>query len=217
MNFGRLGKVVAVDISPVVGRPFLENVDGSAYPLEMLRERLEARGWWILPSEAYEQSVRQIALEVGGIYDPVTGEAYVGKRAGAHSTARERVAETYGVMAFVTAGILVRPARINGEKATWDGVSEKVADIATWKKLLATTRGTAKGLSFGGVIENPDGTPRHTGWGGIQLADRPGKDRFVHVPPEELFADPGLDRRAVDLTLRGWTGEQTAPAEEDRQ
>jgi hypothetical protein len=185
--------------------------------LDILRERLEERGWWILPPEAYEQTARQVALEVGGIYDPITGEEQVDRRVAVHSTARKRVAQTYGAVAFATAGILVRPARIAGEKASWDGVSEKVADIAAWKRLLTTTGGTTKGLSFGVVLEDPDGTPRHTGWGGIQLADRLERDRFVHVPPEELFADLELARRAVDLALRGWPGEQKAPSEGGRQ
>jgi hypothetical protein len=175
--------------------------------LGLLSAQLERAGWWTLSADTFEETLRAVALERGGIYDPITGKEGVGKLPAAIEEARRRVAVRFGANLFVTGSILVRPARILGESAAWDGVSEKVADIATWKKLLVTTQGTVKALTFGVVVQDVDGTIRYSGWGGIQLIERIEGDRFVTVPPGELFADPSRDLRAVDLSLKGWAAE----------
>lgn len=173
---------------------------------EHLRARLEEAGWWVLPADAFERTLRAIVLERGGIYDPITGQGDSSKLTAAIEETRRQLAARYGASAFVMAGIVVRPARITGEKASWDGVEEQVADIAAWKKLLVVTRGTTEALSFGVAVEDVDGTELHSGWGGIQLKDRLERGRFVAVPAGELFADPERDRRAVDLALGDWRG-----------
>ena len=178
--------------------------------LGTLRARLEQAGWWVLPAEAFEGTLREIVLERGGIYDPITGKGDEKKLAAAVEETRRQLAGRYGVGVFVIAGFYQRPAQIIGETASWDGVSEQVADIPGWQKLLVSTRGTTKALSFGLVVEDADGAALHAGLGGIGLTERLERDRFVRVPPEELFADPARDRRAVDRALAGWLPEPSA-------
>lgn len=194
-------------------RPFVHPGEEITVPVEvetrfveLLRALLEDAGWWILPATAYEQAFRETVIGAGGIYDPVSGEEIGGRRGSCAAETRRQLEGAYGASAFVTAGIFVRTAQIRGEKATWDGITEQVTNIATWKKLLTTTRGRTRALSFGVLVEDRDGRPQHLGFGGIQLADRVERNRFVHVPPERLFADPARDRAAVERALGAWAG-----------
>jgi len=172
--------------------------------LALMVARLEEHGWWVLPPEAFEQTYHEAALELGGIHDPITGREDADRRVQALDRTRRQLAARYGASVFVTGGIFVRPARFRGEIATWDGVSEQVTDIATWRKMLTTTRGATRALSFGVLLEDVDGKVLHIGFGGIQLAERVERQRFVSVSPELLFADPALDERALDLAFAGW-------------
>jgi hypothetical protein len=178
--------------------------------LGCLRERLEQAGWWVLPAGAFEGTLRGIALERGGIYDPITGRGDDKKLIAAVGETRRQLGARYGTGVFVTPGFYQRSAQIIGETANWDGVSENVADIPGWQKLLVSTHGTTRALSFGVTVEDADGTTLHTGLGGIGLTERLERGRFVHVPPEELFADPARDRRAVDRLVGGWLPEPSA-------
>jgi len=169
-----------------------------------VRVQLEQAGWWILPPDAFERTLRTVALEHGGLYDPITGRGDAARFDAAIAETRRRLSQLYSASIFVTAGFFVRQAHFLEEKAAWDGVSEQVAHIADWKKAFVMTSGVTRALSFGVFVRDTEGTPLHTGWGGIHLIERLEKDRFVRVPDEELFRDAERIQQAVDMSLRGW-------------
>jgi len=202
--------VVALSALLLPGEEIVVPDDVQSRYMEELRTRLEKAGFWVLPPDVFERALCGFVLERGGVFDPITGEGDAGDLAAAVDEARRLLAEQHGASVFVTAGIFVRPVRFSGETASWDGVSEQVVDIASWRKPLDTTRGTTQALSLGLVIEGVDGTTGHVGWGGIQLLqvlERVDREGFVHVPAGELFHDPARDRRAVELCLAGWLTE----------
>lgn len=182
---------------------------GASMMTEQLHRQLKAQGWRVALLDAANHEVlwRQEAAAAGGVFDPVSGE----RRPEAYATAlgrlARRICEQHACELVLQQELVLRRARLEGQKASWDGQLRPVPVAAStgdgWR-----FSGQTPALSVALTGVRADGQLVFRSHGGAALPYR------LHALKEEnelrpdLFADDTEVADGVRLALRPLRGER---------
>lgn len=202
-----LAKVHRVGLIPVtLGDEFKERSDVKARYEQLLAERLQKLGWEVVPSARYDEVLLQLKREIGGYYDPFTGEVSVEKRDAVSEHAQREFFRLHRLDASLSPAIRRVSAYWSHNSAFWHGVEESsTGKDGFWAAMNSPgATGTIPALSLVVALFGADDKMMYGRLGGIQLASYVGQGGvggFSDIPAELLLRDPIRDARAADLAL----------------
>jgi hypothetical protein len=168
----------------------------------LITTKLQEAGFSTAPSQPFAEIWQRMADQVGGLFDPHTGQRDKAKFQTAWEYALRELGTTFKVDALVQARIqpVIVPFRAHTpytSTAIWHGTSEVVGGGGMF--------GTIDALSLVITIVDPHGVVLYTNAGGIQLLSKllsnMKGDQFVPVPRQDLFADEERNVAAVKIAL----------------
>ena len=168
----------------------------------LITTELRRAGFKVVPSKEYAAVWDPMVKQIGGFFDPKTGQMDEKKFKTVRELSFREMASKKNVDAFLLAGFTVTKARWHGNTASWHGTTEATTGKEGFLASLAAAgaSGVVPALSLVVVISNPAGNTYYVNAGGIQLLMQY-KGDFVSVPEHELFVDPGKDAKAVKIAL----------------
>lgn len=207
-----------VGLMPMRVPSVVPNADAVAQRFEAaFTQRLQAAGFEVVPADAMREINANLDKAMGGIYDPLTGDASSEKIEARAKFARNEYLATYKVDGFAYPLIHVRDASSQSMWAEWDGVKERVTGQSVMKSVFtyagAMGDGIVPALSLALVLEDRDGKQLYGRYGGLQLLAylRMGwAPKYHDVDPAYLLTDPERDTRALARVFDPLTGEQSA-------
>lgn len=197
------GNLKTIALAPVRVPGDLEDPEPVRAKFESLLEaEFREAGFTVVPPKEAEAIWSDMAEQVGGFYDPVTGERDPSKADAVREHTLRELKTRFNADALLYPSVQVVQARFEKDKAVWDGTEEKLAGGGIWKLLFGSSHsGTVPALSLVVVLEDMNGTDLYIKGGGIQVLSRIAGDEFVPVPRYQLFADEERNVAAVHLAL----------------
>jgi hypothetical protein len=219
--------VRTIAMSPVIGADGLMMSDrvGALFE-EEAHATLRAAGFAVLSGTVYDSIRTAHILEVGGLFDQITGQRFDDRLLLVERRTRQDLIEEYQVDGFLIQEIRTVPAFYSGGVAEWDGVRqsligpEEVAEDLETAALIIDLllcsdesaagcedrreglTGSLPALSLVVRLENSIGAALYTGRGGIELLellDEAGEPYLQ--PPPHPFDTAARNREAVALAL----------------
>lgn len=167
----------------------------------------------LIPAREYSTLWEGVMEQVGGLFDPVTGERDEERFAAARGTLFNLLTDLYHPDALLYPEIWIVGAPFSDGTARWDGTSEGLIGFGT--RLIDALgaalsgsgsnlpEGTVDALSLAVFIETMEGEELYTNSSGIQVLQKVGRDpRDVRpVPDEEILSNHDRNRRAILAVL----------------
>jgi hypothetical protein len=211
-------KVKTIAIMPARVADGVPDAEGVALRYEaQIASRVEGAGFTVIPASAMREIRERLKKTLGGLYDPMTGEANKDKVKAFYEYARNEFASGYKPDATLRIGILERRASITGHLAQWDGVSENTSGRSGLASFLFDTdaEGSSPALSLVITLEDTKGDMMYAAFGGLQVLSYMRSTGLypkpVHVDRKYIMTDPARDARALALALGPLIG-NTDPA-----
>lgn len=169
----------------------------------LIEAKLREAGFSVVPSRETEEVFERMTKQLGGIFDPVTGERDETKAKALRDHARKELSAKFKVDAVFFARIRPISAGFQGGSATWNGTSESIAMTGGFLDIMAANnkRGTTTALSLLVGIERIEGGDAYLNMGGIQLLNKLSRGGFARVPGNQLFVDDKRNAEAVAIAL----------------
>jgi hypothetical protein len=166
---------------------------------------LRKGGFEVLRSRVYKEIWDAKAKQIGGYFDPRTGEVDKSKYESIVNYTKKELKAAYNVDALLYSGLRIVQVRFNGTWVSWHGVEERI--ILEGKK-PEVIRGNIAAVSFGVWIEDINGIESYVNFGGIQLLSKLDVSgtifknmKFVAVPEEEILSNQKRNEAAVEIAL----------------
>ena len=204
------GRIKTIAMAPVVVPGDLEDPEPAKAKFESLIEaKLREVGFSVVPSRESSEIFEKMNKQLGGIFDPVTGERDETKLKTVREHALRELSTKFKADAVLHPSIRVVKAQFAGGVAKWDGTSESMTTGGFMAVILsqpARYQGTVGALSLVAVIEDIHGVDVYVNVGGIQLLSKLSggflaSTELVPVPRNELFATEERNVAAVNITL----------------
>ena len=179
----------------------------------LIEEKLRDCGFQVINPEQFSDLRAQKQQEVGGWYDPVTGQRDEAKFNAYLTGVCDVLTNQFKADAFLFPHIVTRMVHYGGGSwagvtARWDGASEKLikgGDQVLEGFMGTIHQGTIRAFSLRIDLQDGSRSNLFSTLGGIQLEDRlsgPGLgSTFSMQPRSALFSDPKRNHGAVDLAL----------------
>lgn len=205
-------KVRTIALVPVGVPKGMDNPDEIAKRYEaIITSKLEEAGFKLVSSKEYSAIYDPMVKQVGGLYDPITGEPIEEKFKSAREHAVRELINKHRVDALLYPRIVVEKANWFRNRAMWSGVKEPTTGKeGFWADLnTPSAYGTIPALSLVIQITDSNQTVYYVNSGGIQLLQLYTREgflqpyRFTEVGASELLKDKAKDERAVSLALAG--------------
>jgi hypothetical protein len=206
-------KVDTLAMLPLQCPDFDRKEEVSARYEALITERLVAAGFKVIPSKE-SASIRNTMIEqLGGIFDPVTGQVAEAKRQAVSDYLVQEMNAKFDIDAFITPRIDQVGAQWSGNNATWDGATDATTGkTGFWASLgNSNMSGTIPAMSLVVVLrDKTDSEGYYVGRGGIQLLAHYGETftaGFTDIPKSEWFVDGERDVTAVTIALTALVNE----------
>jgi len=197
--------VQIVSMQPVSLADFDRKDEVAARYEALITERLQAAGFTVIPSNEFSAIWDPMLRQLGGVFDPITGEADEEKLKAVRTHTTNELIAKFEIDGFVTPRIDVTEASWYSNTATWDGVKEassgKGGLLASLLMTNANYQGSIPALSLILPIHNTSGEAYYVGRGGIQLFAHFNLGSFTDVPESMWFVEPERDVNAVNVAL----------------
>jgi len=196
----------------------LENPDAVKQRFEgLIIEMLESQGFQTVPSEQVTAIWKEMETQMGGMFDPMTGELNEEKYEAARLHALQEIATRFGADAVLHPTIGVVDAEFESGTAHWCRSSQHMQSMGS--VLLdglagMTSSGTIKATCLFVVIEDISGVNLYTDMGGIEVLGRLAVGGFEPRPQSELFIDVERNQSAVASALGSLAPPDVAAAAE---
>ena len=192
-------KIKSVAMSPLVIPKWVGSSAAVKSKMEdRIKAQLEGAGFKIIPPEKFQEIWDRLLDQMGGVFDPLTGEIDKEKLETIRSYARREVSLKYGVDAFLHPRIELVGAKVDGFSAIWDGTTDSII----FKEYYMAYHGLTEALSLSIIVEDTNGVDLYINRGGIQVASKIYNGRFVSVPTSELLANEERNMEAVNIALK---------------
>ncbi|NIM49877.1 MAG: hypothetical protein GTN62_02905 [Gemmatimonadales bacterium] len=167
----------------------------------------------VIPARQYAEIWDRIVLELGGLFDPHTGERDELKFQDAREQLVGELEERFDPGALLYLEIVEVDAPFADGVARWDGTVQAVTPFglrvldAVGAALIDTQgflpEGTVRALSLELIIEDMSGAELYVNFGGMQVLETIGEGigERTPVPASELCADQQRNRKAVEIAL----------------
>ena len=188
--------------------------DEVATRYEMLvTEQLESAGFTVIPSNEFAAVWDPMVEQLGGLYDPITGETDTEKLDAARQHTTNELIAKFSINGFVAPRIDVTKAGWYGNTATWDGVKDETTGKGGfWASLAAANfQGSVPALSLIVPIYDTNGDAVYVGRGGIQLFAHFKGGKFIDVPESMWFVEPERDANAALIAMRELVADPATP------
>jgi hypothetical protein len=170
--------------------------------LHLLESQLRAAGYTVVGSAEAGVIWDSMATEMSGFYDPVTGVRDEEKVKVVRMQMYRELKAKFNIDAMLFSDIAVVPAKLDSDRARWDGASETAATKKFWKAVLGISHsGTVPALSLRVMLSDTDDRDLYENAGGIQVLAKAGVGGLQNVPRAQLFADEERNLKAVHLAL----------------
>jgi hypothetical protein len=207
------GRIHTIALSPMMLPDGLVEPEKVKEKLESLIDaKLRGLGFTVVPSREYAAVWKQMAGQLGGYFDSVTGKRDETKYKAVRTHSLREMNTKFKADAVLHSMVRVVQARFSNNTAQWDGVTEKIqASGAGWKALLiGPQHGTIGALTLVVFIEDPNEVPMYSDAGGLQAVAKISGTTFTPIPPSELFKDEERNANAVDIALDALTTKPTS-------
>lgn len=207
-------RVTTIAVFPVTVPSTVTDPDPVIAEYETLIEaKLRDCGFQVINPEQFSDLRKQTQQEVGGWYDPVTGQRDDVKFNTYMTRVCDALTNQFKADAFLFPHIVTRMVHYGGGSwvgvtAHWDGASEKLikgGDQVLEGFMGTIHQGTIRAFSLATVLEDGTRLKLFSTYGGIQLEDRlsgPGLgSSFTVQPRSALFSDTNRNHGAVDIAL----------------
>jgi hypothetical protein len=192
-------KIKTIAMSPLVIPKWIGSPEAVKSKMEdRIRAQLEEAGFKIIPPEKFQEIWDRLLDQMGGVFDPLTGEIDKEKLETIRSYARREVSLKYGVDAFLHPSIELVGAKVDGFSAIWDGTTDSII----FKEWYGAYHGVTNALSLAIIIVDTNGVNLYINRGGIQVASKIYNGRFIEVPPSELLANEERNMEAVYIAFK---------------
>ena len=165
---------------------------------------LKKAGFEVVPSKVYKDIWDGRIRQMGGYFDPRTGQVEKAKYEAIVEYARKQLKSRYNADALLYSAICFVRVEFLGNVARWDGTSEVIEEPG--KK--SETQGSTGALSFCVRIEDIQGVESYVNRGGIQLLSKLKTSRidyrkreFINVPEDEILNNQERNEAAVKIAL----------------
>ncbi|HYC00674.1 MAG TPA: hypothetical protein VEC57_16180 [Candidatus Limnocylindrales bacterium] len=198
-------QVHTIALMPTVVPNDAENVDQIRAKFEsLITARLGQAGFATIPSGQTAEVFERVRSEVGGTYDPVTGELDAEKEDATRKKALAQIAERFGADAVLHSRIVVVKAGFRNGAATWLGTTQRIEHGGSLAVRIlggVTVSGTVGATGLAVTIEDTTGTDLYLDSGGIEVLSKYSFGSFQQRPVSELFLDEVRNAKAVELAL----------------
>ena len=173
----------------------------------LIETKLREAGFVTFPAREWGEVFTRTQQEVGGLFDPRTGDLDEAKVKTIVARTIEDIRGRFQLDAVLLPRVQVVKANFVGAWARWDGVSDA---LASGLSVLATSgvSGTVPALSLVVSIDSPDGLALYRRGAGIQVLEKlaPVTERLsgkwlAPVPREEVLANEERNLAAVERAL----------------
>jgi hypothetical protein len=169
----------------------------------LIDETLSRYGFSVIRPQEYERSWKAVAGDPGDFLDPSTGERDEVAMSHAMSRTLDALGADFEIKGVVFPSIVVVEAPFAAGSAVWDGVEQRIETGDAMTRFFAgSQRGVVGALSLKITIRSPEGDALFVNLGGIEVLSKMVGKEFTSVPRQELFADEGRNRNAVETALR---------------
>jgi hypothetical protein len=204
-------KTKTIALAPIAIPGDLENPEPVKARFESLIEaKLHEAGFALVQSQEMAAIWKQMAEQVGGYFDPLTGQRDESKFNVVREYSRRELSAKFNADAILLPSIRVVRANWSGGMANWDDTMEAIKSTGEqFKEALpliligigVTSSGTVGALSLVVRVEDIHGVPVYSKGGGIQVLAKISGGKFVSVPREELFANEERNVAATNIAL----------------
>jgi hypothetical protein len=176
---------------------------------ERIRSQLEARGFEVLAPEMSATLAlwKQCSESVGGIADASGQKLDRERYARARSELVRRTLESLPADGAVSAAVLVREARYNGNRLAWDGVMRPVLlDMGNTNRAVLALKGKDMGVSLRTTVFDREGRNIFERYVGLEPLRRfRVKDNRLQISERtDLFQDEAMLEQSVALSFQPW-------------
>jgi len=182
-----------------------EQVSLNAQFESYVETKLKKARFEVVSSKVYKEIWDRRVKQIGGYYNPRTGEVDKSKYEAIVEYTRNELKSGYNADALLYSAICIVQIRFYGNMATWHGTSEMVKMPGYRSQ---TDRGSIRALSFCVCIEDIHGVKSYVNSGGIQLLSKlkaPDSvfknEEFVNVPEREILNNLERNEAAVKIAL----------------
>lgn len=199
-SFRDLNKVVAV--APLFVEPFEVSEEQRSAFMSQFEARLDKLGFDVVSSETFAPIWNGKMEELGGYYDPYSGERIEEKYATVRDHTYSTLAQDHEIDAYFFPRITVVEAELQGASASWDGVSERLVK-GFWEAMStdASVKTSIPALSL--KVEARDGADAllYEGVGGVELMIRQSNAGRETLGPDQILLDEKRNKKAVSKAL----------------
>lgn len=166
---------------------------------------LEQAGFSVIASDHYKSLYDKMNVQLGGIYDPTTGELKAEQMKALRANSLQQLVMQDRLNGYVVARIVTDSTRYSYGYAQWLGVRERVdgkqEPSSAVERFFDTqsVSGNVPVISLVVQIFNTQGRVVYGRLGGIQLLAYLGVNEFLDVPTDRLLRDSARLERAVQV------------------
>ena len=179
----------------------------------LITERLETAGFKVIPSSEFSSIQDPMIEQMGGMFDPITGEADEEKLEAVRLHTMNELIAKFDIDAYIVPRIVLVKAGWSGNSAYWSGVTDTVSGKSGFWAAFKNQNmsGTIPAMSLVvGLRDKTNSEGYYLGRGGIQLLAHYGEtfaSGFVDIPKSEWFVDEEKDVTAVAIALSALVNE----------
>lgn len=194
------GQVVAV--APLFVEPFDPDRDRAFAVTDAIERYLADRGLTVVSAREFEQYSTPKIQEIGGYFDPYTGERIDEKYRAVREYVYGKLAETHKVDAYLYPRVVVVEAMQKGTSAEWDGTKVKL--LEGFLNLMlnnASNQRSIDALTLRATLRDAQDATLYEGRGGLELLVRHGKQGYENLGPDDVLHDAAANQHAVEVAL----------------
>jgi hypothetical protein len=191
-------QVRTIALTPVDFDGYFGLPDGVAEILEQeVTERLEKRGYSVIPSTVLAGIRRTMEQQVGGITDGATGEMDLAKAQAVrtHAFRELRYQQQFDALANIRVSISQIP--LENDRVEWDGVKQDIQHEGRGQKY--TARIYASSVAVG--VYDATLKPLYLHYGGLEPLMYRAGEQLEALGNDQLFRDSKKIREAVEIAV----------------
>ena len=188
-----------IALTPVDADAYLEMPGSVAARLEeIVTERLEKRGYTVIPSSVLGEIRRTMEVQVGGLEDPATGQEDMEKVQAVRTHAFRELWFQRDFDAIANIRVVVQRVPVESDRVEWDGTEQKIEREGRSMKYAASVAVSSVSVA----VYDEAYRPLYLHYGGLEpLMYREG-EQLEALPKNRLFLDEKKISKAAEIAVK---------------